>query len=73
MEGIVNFHADIIIYGNTPAEHHTDAIGAPTNTDKTNMIDQCGSPDFDEEEVRRFLQDGSINTKFTFSYGESKK
>ena len=70
MEG--NFHDYIIIYGTTQAEHHTDAIGAPTNTDKTDMIDHVGSPDFDEEEVRRFLQDHSINTKFTFYHGERK-
>ena len=36
------------------------------------LIDQGGSPDFDEEEVRRFLQDPSINTKFTFYHGKRK-
>ena len=55
-----------------PAEHHTNAIGAPANPDKTNTIDQAGSPNSEEEEVRRFLQDRSINDKFTFNHGERK-
>ena len=55
-----------------PAEHHTNAIGAPANPDKTNTIDQAGSPNSEEEEVRRFLQDRSINAKFTFNHGERK-
>ena len=72
VEGIFNFHNDIIIYGTPPAEHHTYVIGAPANPDKTNTIDQGGSHNSEEEEVRIFLQDRSINDKFTFNHGERK-